>query len=769
MATKRFVFLLTLLVLFNAPLVTADFTPAEEISISFEGSYENWIETSAYQPKAIYESGTFHMFYTSESNGVQKIGYAQSIDGVNWMRNRLYDFDLTESVHSPSIFRNGNTYILTFAADTSPRSIMSVESNVVDSFSKNNLTLLIQGETAPSSEAISDPNQFVSNESQFLWYVSNKGSGWYLSLAYLENNEWKKCANNPISSVKDLGSPASITYNSKNYVFFHSPSGIEYMETADELSCNSVWSEKKPILTSSVYFPFPLLVDNEMHLYYNLFTLDAREIKRSTIVKSLYKTPLILVPGLFASWNKNAILHNVSVNQQDWKINNAVTEYTGLEKTLQNLGYQKNIDFFIFAYDWRKPLEKSADDLVQFIKSKSTPQSGSWYIVGHSLGGLIGKIAAQKSLDIPIKKLITVGSPHLGAAQTYKPLSGGEIDRENSLLWLTQKILLALYKTPLEPDRITIKKSFPSLSDLIPIYDFLVDQKNNFIPFQSLTLQNPTLSNYLLLPNNLSTVFTAISGLSLDTPFALKIKPQSKINRISGNYSDGQPYKIIDKPGDGTVLFTSSSHLNTNNNVTLLNANHGEIIYSKPSIKTILDALNLSYLDSQVVEGKETKISPSLIFFIRSAGEMEVSYNSTLIQESDGMIFIPDAKTGLYELKVKGVKRGPYKITVGQISDTEDLWETFEGKITSSNPSQEVDSYPITFRTPHHISVLTPTPTHTPKLTPCRPHASQKPKPTQEPKRKPNTTPKYTIPFYPLHNGCNNSIYSKIMCWLKYR
>ena len=71
-----------------------------------------------------------------------------------------------------------------------------------------------------------------------------------------------------------------------------------------------------------------------------------------------------------ASWNREAILHNKTVDYSDWKLQNFVKEYDGLINTLINIGYQRNISLFIFPYDWRQSIEKTTNDLNSYLQTK---------------------------------------------------------------------------------------------------------------------------------------------------------------------------------------------------------------------------------------------------------------------------------------------------------------------------------------------------------------------------------------------------------------
>ena len=150
------------------------------------------------------------------------------------------------------------------------------------------------------------------------------------------------------------------------------------------------------------------------------------------------------------SWNKEALLHNKNVAQKDWVLNPIVNEYKGIVATFGKLGYVTDSNFFVFAYDWRKSIDSIVDDLNAYINAKP---AGKYKIVGHSLGGLVARIYSQKYGATKIDTILTVGSPHYGAAKSYKPVESGQIDQDNSWQWLGEKMIMQLNREFFDSDR----------------------------------------------------------------------------------------------------------------------------------------------------------------------------------------------------------------------------------------------------------------------------------------------------------------------------
>ena len=453
-------------------------------------------------------------------------------------------------------------------------------------------------------------------------------------------------------------------------------------------------------------------------------------------------TPIVIIPGFMASWNKDAILHNTTVSYNDWKLLKFVKDYDGLMETLKKLNYQEGSNLFLFAYDWRQTIDKTTIDLQDYLQEKiwNTSPAQKIYVVGHSLGGVIARIFAQNHAGA-IHKIISVGSPHQGAVQFYKPVEAGELDRANTIVWLAQKIFLILNKSAVESDRITIANKFPVTKDLFPTFNFLKDTLGNEISTDTLTVKNTFLTSKNQTFSNIFPLFTAIYGeKDNQTLSGFIIQSANPYHQLLGNYADGQPVTSLYDVGDYTSLSKSA---NQDADSIMLALDHEEIITKKEAISKILETLKIDFTDSQIVEGQKTTISPSLVFMIKSPAVMTVEFDSTVYEEQDGIIFIPDAQSGEYTLKAKGSALGMYEIIIGQISDTNDLWETIDGEITASPPSAQIDTYILNFNNQTALSI-TPTPIQTPTPTPT-PTSTPTPTPTPTSTPAPTPTPTQTL------------------------
>jgi pimeloyl-ACP methyl ester carboxylesterase len=186
------------------------------------------------------------------------------------------------------------------------------------------------------------------------------------------------------------------------------------------------------------------------------------------------KTPLIFIPGIGGSEFKTKALtnwsapdghggtftHNYPLGEKVW-VNTAEavkpgnddyfdilrlkldgqTEEAPLELTdtladpyqetinfFNSNGYTLNQDFFIFPYDWRKDLSLTGPLLDQKVTQiLATTGATKVDIVAHSMGGLVARNYIKgPAKAIKVRKLIELGTPHLGSAKFINTLRYGD-------------------------------------------------------------------------------------------------------------------------------------------------------------------------------------------------------------------------------------------------------------------------------------------------------------------------------------------------------
>lgn len=663
-----------------------------------------------FQPFVSKNDTLFSAWFADSDGNKATIATMKSDNGIDWYDKETLQLSYRNSVHDPFMLIDDNGYQLYFASSNFGNiSLWTSVSQDGVNFQKGNEREILRSEYPWEGSNLSCPSVIEDNSLQYLFYAGS-GNGWAIGMATsLDGTNWQKCGNNPF--IPAGSGPQIVNYNNVFYLFYQSPTGLQVQQTDSLNGCATVWTNRHSI-SPPFGDPAPVVVGNDLWLYGTFGTLEGQAIGlagNAQIEQPSY--PVVLIPGMFASWNKEALLHNAVVPFDAWRLLPAVTEYAAIEKTLENIGYIKNTDYFLFMYDWRASLTATADNLNQFLENAiwNTHPYQPIQFIGHSLGGDIVQLYAQRNGKKPIKNVVTAGSPLLGTPQAYKPLAGGEIDKENNLMWVAEKLVLLLNKSKIENDRDTITRLMPILNDLLPLFPYLKNQDGDYV---TSSLSNVTLSN-AQINSAISRFYLGGSGYQTSSGYILESR--TPIDTLLNIYPDGRPVSSWQENGDGVIPLKST--LNQISSAPV--QNHGEIIYSKESIKTILSNLNMQVQDSDIPEGRATSIFPAILAFIQSPATIKISRNGITTEENEGMIWMQNAENGTYSLQVTGQSEGEYTVSIWLIGETDDKWIQFKKQTTEG----KVDTFTISFDgtvggTAEEYIAPTTTPTPSPTLTP---------------------------------------------------
>jgi hypothetical protein len=669
--------------------------------------------TAVAQPSVLKNGNIFTAWFAdSLPGGLNRISSMKSANGIDWYDKHVLSVSHQPTLTDPFMMEDNGEYILYFASVVNGSyTIWRSKSPDGQIFTPGQETQMLGPTSSWERSHVSSPAVIKSGNTYYLFYAGANGGTWSLGLATSPDGiSWQRCPNNPF--VTNSSGPHIIKYNDTFSLFYRSNSGLRVQHANVLNGCNTTWTAATTI-TPRISDPAPVQVGDDLWLYGFSNTSGGMTVWLSAnvhIPKPEY--PVVIIPGMFASWNKDAILHNTHPLYDAWVMNPAVSEYIPLQSALGSKAA-------LFPYDWRQSIIDTTNNLDQFLNSKfwNTNPYQPVQLVGHSLGGVVSRIYVDKNPNKPIKQIITAGSPHLGLVQAYKPLERGEIDRENTLLWLAQKLILNLNKPLFQTEKEAITQKFPVLFDILPSFPFLKNDSEIFIPS---SLENTLISQYPIQPTpQIPQYFIGGSG-----------------SQTLAGYTPTSSWK---EDGDGLVLVKSS--LNKLTPVPI--QNHGELIYTKESVKNILAKLNIQVADENIPTGKATNLFPTLFVFIQSPATAKIIHNGVTTNESEGMIWLQNTVNDTYSLQVTGSESGEYTVSIWLIGADDDKWIQYKKSTTTG----KVDEYVISFNTASGGTVSeyvppTPTPTIAPTPTPAptripsptkRPTPTTKPRPTRVP------------------------------------
>ncbi len=293
----------------------------------------------------------------------------------------------------------------------------------------------------------------------------------------------------------------------------------------------------------------------------------------------------MVIPGLGGSWNADALLHCKSDNYVgDW---GPWTISDFIYNPLKNLLTSQHFEPKVFYYDWRKQIPFIESQLKGYVNSKDVGlvTNEKIDIVGHSLGGLVGRTYIEtEQFNNKAEKYLSVGAPHQGTLLAYPPWSAGDV--WGNLIWkMAATVLLKSCPSNLS-NREIIRQFMPSLQNILPITDYLKDKKTgNLISVVGMNAQNNFPMAEFMTDYN--TTIGALAGFGFDTLRFFKVNNEGK--KDTGNWIDGKPKDSEYFDGDGTVLTESSAIYN---HTKTLNLGHMGLIASDQGTQEILNFIS---------------------------------------------------------------------------------------------------------------------------------------------------------------------------------
>ena len=134
---------------------------------------------------------------------------------------------------------------------------------------------------------------------------------------------------------------------------------------------------------------------------------------------------------------------------------------------VEDLGYQRGVDFYEFAYDWRVDVRQSAKKLGELIET--LPREQPITLIGHSLGTLVSRYYIERlGGKERVERAILMGGPHMGVVKIL-----------NSLLIAPQVIPFGIMGERMRQ----IIETFETCYQIIPVYPTGMDQNGQAINF----------------------------------------------------------------------------------------------------------------------------------------------------------------------------------------------------------------------------------------------------------------------------------------------
>ncbi len=459
------------------------------------------------------------------------------------------------------------------------------------------------------------------------------------------------------------------------------------------------------------------------------------------LAQSISLEPVILVPGIMGSWNWKVLLGGS--NPDLWNFFVIDHTWDNMISALEGAGYEKDKTLFIAFYDWRQSNIISATDyLIPTIdKALVNSTTGKVDIVAHSMGGLVARRYIQSNdYRDDVDQLIMLGTPNYGSSDVYTLWEGGTIpdnwDKKDQvgikiLLWL-----MTNFSVQTADNYDTVHNFIPSVGELLPTYDFLIDSENNPKSYGTLIeAKNPFLEdlNFSGTGINLQELggITVIAGNGKNTVANIPVvdQPASETKLWKDGMPEPFPPARNSAEGDNRVLL-SSAFVDDIVFPIFQSQNFWQKLFAKlwPQVYAAFDGENKDeFLKEKEINSKHGDLPTNAItdvFTALALPEPTVAYVPPLEPESitsfwfaspvevkitdpNGktitkdlnnipgavytgendpkgvkMIIIPNGLSGNYKIELLGLDNGEYHMAVTNFTDTDENIITVRKDVT---------------------------------------------------------------------------------------
>ncbi len=204
-----------------------------------------------------------------------------------------------------------------------------------------------------------------------------------------------------------------------------------------------------------------------------------------------------------------------------------------------SLGYERDVNLFEFGYDWRQDVRDSARRLAEQIEAWKIPPP--FVILAHSLGSLVTRYYVERlGGKNVVERVVFMGGPHYGVPRAVANLI----------------LKVDLLPFGLLGDRLRkVLVTFPSLYQILPIYDCVFDQNGDPIR----VLKDETWLPEEMRPHlQQAYQFRKEVGSGLSVPslsiFGYGIKTTNRVTIHRGASGEWQKVDlVVEESGDQTI------------------------------------------------------------------------------------------------------------------------------------------------------------------------------------------------------------------------
>ncbi|MBX7234488.1 MAG: carboxypeptidase regulatory-like domain-containing protein [Caldilineales bacterium] len=462
------------------------------------------------------------------------------------------------------------------------------------------------------------------------------------------------------------------------------------------------------------------------------------------------RRPILVIPGMFASFSWQCVFGGAGCEPESWGWFTPIAEsfYRPLLDQLAAAGYSEtNGNLKVLFYDWRQPMATNVGlvrDSIQSLKAQTG--AARVEVVGHSMGGLLGRAYVQShSCAADVAHLITLGSPHRGAARAYPSWEGGII-YEGGWMGKLDHIAYALMlyflgDLPTNTARLAVFRTVRSGQELLPIDDYLLDEENGDAPkpVASLHQRNEYLPQLEAgLPDLFArTDVSTLIGTQTATTTRFFVRRRPLLDWPL--WEDGKPNWLredeFDADGDGTVPANSARLPAPAHEKTFADVSHGDLPGDNRVRAQIFATLGIPMPGGAQWTESEAEPGAGDFLILALDGPAEVTVRSpnggqagpggvtiagaeyiTIPGAPFRLLVVPAEEAGAFEIIARGNGAGGYRLGLLDTfspddklpSDPMDAWDTVQGQMQTGAEVKLALSVAANMEEPPPLLAITP-------------------------------------------------------------
>ncbi len=213
------------------PSELVNWTPAAGNPVFTAEGPEHWDVMIRERGWILREGDTYHLWFTGYNGsreGIKRLGYATSPDGIHWKRSAENPLISDHWVEDMMVVKHGDTYHMFAEGDDNKFSVMLTSKDRTTWKWEGRLDVRFADGKRPVDEAVGTPTVWSENGTWYLFYERNDKGVWLATTEDVHSNVWTNVQDAPVLALgpadydKDMiALNQIIKHRGAYYAFYH--------------------------------------------------------------------------------------------------------------------------------------------------------------------------------------------------------------------------------------------------------------------------------------------------------------------------------------------------------------------------------------------------------------------------------------------------------------------------------------------------------------------------------------------------------------------